>query len=262
MTVTILVALLAQPAKAQTFDYNKAFEDYQYNLTLYRQSFSDYENAKNAYLQGGQTLPLKEAARQKTLAMLKTRNQLLVVYLTALRQKIVEDRGLVFDEKNTLFGKIDQEVAWYLSDKSNYRDSDSLENLFTKNEAVKDRFKKNTSLVVSEVLIYIGVGEQAGLRIDHENIYSTLKSIIDAGVASGKLSLTPFNHWLSDIDATDQLLKDKESAAKAEIQKIYSQSYSPKGNYESSLEILSSSLLPLSQLNEFLTEVLNYIKNQ
>lgn len=260
--ILLTFLLFVSGVRAQTLTFDRAYRDYQFNLTTYGQAYSDYQNAKNAYLQGGKTLQLKDTATQKTLVMLRDRDQLMIVYLTALRTKIAESTGLTGDEKGGIFGKIDADVNFYTSHKANYKDDDSLDTLFIKNSESQSQYKDTTSLVVDEAVFDISLGEEVGIRLDHEKIYDALKNLIDAGVASGKLSREPFNHWLTDIDATDATLKQNEDAARTEIQKIYSQSYSPTGSSDASLEILKSSVIPLSQLNEFLTEVVNYIKNQ
>lgn len=262
IVLTIVAGLLfVKTAQAQTFDFNKAYQDYQYIKTVYDQSYSDYQDARNAY-QRNPTLSLKEEARKKTLTLLINRDQLLSTYLTALRTKIQEDTGLSDDDKNNIFGKIDAEVLWYNNDKSKYNTNDSLETLFGRSSESASRYKTNTILTIDESLIDIGLGEETSLRLNHEQTYSTIKSIIDAGVASGKLSMNPFNHWLSDIDTTDQLLKQNEAAVKTQVQKIYSQSYSPQGSYEGSVNLLLGGIKPLSQLNEFLREIISFLKNQ
>ena len=261
MALCALYFVLCTRAQAQTFDFNKAYQDHLYSLTLYNQAYSDYQDAKNSYL-ANKTLSLKEDARQKTLNMLKVRDQMMTVYMQMLKQKIVEDKGLGTDDINNIFVKIDSEIEWYKSDKEKYNPNDSLETLFGRSEEARVRYKSNTLLTIDETLVNIGLGEEIALRNDHESVYSTLKTAIDTGVAVGKLTLNPFNHWLTDIDATDSLLKQNESDVRIQIRKIYEQSYSPQGSFEASIEILGQGVQQLFQFNEFLTEVLNYIKNQ
>ncbi|QQG41927.1 MAG: hypothetical protein HYV90_01280 [Candidatus Woesebacteria bacterium] len=256
-----LYLVLSTSIHAQTFDFNKAYQDHLYNLTLYNQAYSDYQDAKNSYL-ANKTLSLKEDARQKTLNMLRSRDQMMTVYMQMLKQKIVEDKGLSGEDKNNIFVKIDSEVDWYKSDKEKYNSNDSLETLFSRSDEARARYKANTLLTIDEALVDIGLGEEIALRNEHEAVYSTLKTAIDAGVATGKLTRNPFNHWLTDIDATDSMLKQNESDVRTRIQKIYNQSYSPQGSFEASIEILGLGVPQLSQFNKFLTEVLNYIKNQ
>lgn len=265
-TAVLILTLLTltfwvSKTSAQTLTFDRAYQDYQYNSTLYDQAYSEYVNAKNTYL-ANQTLSLKEDARKKTFTMLIARDQLMVVYLTALRAKISELPSLREDDKNSIFGKLDAEVHFYTFHKDRLRGEDDLPTLFANSSQSENQYKEKTSLIVNEALFDISLGQIAGIREDQEKIYSNLKTIINDGVAAKKLTLDPFNHWLTDIDATDTTLKQNEDKARSQIQAMYSQSYSIQGGFNTSINTLNTSIRPLSQLNEFLTEIVNYIKNQ
>ncbi|HET7099191.1 MAG TPA: hypothetical protein VFI61_03095 [Patescibacteria group bacterium] len=248
-------------ASAQTFDAEKAYLDYQFSLTTYDKSFTEYQDARDFYLKS-QTLTLKEDARIKTVKMLESRDQLEIVYLTALRMKILETKGISNDDKNRIFGNIDSEVEYYKKHIENYKDDDSLENLFNKNGEAESRYKSNTSPIIYESLFLISLGEQIGIRNDNELEYGTIKDFINSGVASGKLQMNPFNRWLGDIDSVIESLKKNESLASTQIQNIHGQFYSVSSSYQKALDTLTVSSKLLTQLNGFLIEVLTSIKNQ
>lgn len=245
---------------AQSTTFEKAYQDYQFTRSVYDQSYTDYQNARNAYA-ANQTLSLKEEARRKTLKMLKDRDQLMIVYVNMLKTKISELPALVGSDRDSVYSKIDAEVVWHTNHKANYKDDDDLEILFSKNDEAKDRYKTQTLLVIDESLFDISLGEVKGLRQEHEQLYATERAIIDAGVASGKLTLDPFNHWFTDIDSTVKTLKEAEDESRTKIQDIYNQTYAPEGAYDNALTILSRTLKPLSQFNQFLLEIAAYIRN-
>src|SRR6185369_830750 len=89
LALVIVFGLSSNIVSAQTFDAAKAYQDYQYSLDVYNQANTDFEDAKDFYLTN-KTLTLKEDARKKLLVMLRSRDQLEIVYLTALRMKILE----------------------------------------------------------------------------------------------------------------------------------------------------------------------------
>jgi hypothetical protein len=246
---------------AQTFDANKAYQDYQYSLDVYNQSNKTFIEAKNFYLTN-KTLTLKEDARKKLLTMLRNRDRLEWVYLTALRMKIVENKGLTNDEKGGIYTKIDNEVAWYKSHIDNYKDGDPAEDLFNKSAESQTRLKTNSSPIVYESLFMISLGEEINLRQEHDSIFNNLKSIIEKGVNDGKLDMNPFNRWFTDIGLVVDQLKQNEDLSRTQIQKLYNQYNSNSGAYNTAIETLISSIKPLSQLNRFLIEVLTSIKNQ
>jgi hypothetical protein len=260
--IFVIVALFATPTvAAQTFDAQKAYSDYQYQLSIYQQDYSDFQDAKTFYL-ANPTLQLKEDARQKTLKMLKDRDQLLIVYLTAIRMQIVESNGFDDSQKNAIFGKIDPEIDWYKNHIPNYQNTDELVDLFNKSDESKSRYSTNTTPVIDEGLFDIGLSQEIGLRLSHKQIYSDLKNYINDQVAAGKLRIDPFNRWLNDIDVILQQLQTNESSANSKIQEMYSKSYGVNSTYEDATQILASSINPITQLNNYLTEMLASIQNQ
>lgn len=259
-TIT-LVFLASKTSLAQILTAEKAYQDYQFSLQTYTNSNSDYEDARDFYLKN-QTLTLKEDARKKTLKMLKSRDQLEIVYLTALRARISESKGLSGDERNTIFGVIDNEVSWYKGHSENYKDGDALEDLFNKSKESESRYKTDTLPAIYESLFLITLGDQVGLRTENEAEYQGLKTLVSNGVANGKLDMNPFNRWFTDIDSVITELKANEDKARSQIKAVRTQAYSASSAYNSSISTLTNSQSLLSQLNNFLIEVLTSIRNQ
>lgn len=247
-------------AVAQSFSFEKAYQDYQFSLTQYQKAYSDYVYAKGAYLMNP-TLNLKDDARNKTLNLLVNHDQLLKVYLSMLRTKIVENNGLMDSEKNTIMSEIDSEIEWYNSDKANLSDNDSLDTLFNKSEDLKSRYTSTTNSLIKKSLTYITLGEEVSIKNTQNQIYGDLKAYIDSMVAIGKLSLTPFNRWFTDINRVNESLSQNESDVREQIGKIADSFVTSESSYGSCIQLLSSSTAYLSQYNQYLTQVLNYIKN-
>jgi hypothetical protein len=263
LIVIFILFFLFVPSKvsAQVFDAQKAYSDYQYQLSIYQQDYSDFQDAKTFYL-ANPTLQLKEDARQKTLKMLKDRDNLMVVYLTALRMQILDSNGFDDSQKNAIFAKIDPEVAWYQNHITNYLDSDELTDLFNKSDESKSRYATNTTPIIDESLFDIGLSQETGLRMAHQQIYTDLKNYINDQVAAGSLKIDPFNMWLNDTDSVLQLLQTNETSATTKIQGLYTQNYGIGSAYNDATQILTSSIKPLSQLNSYLTEIVTSIQNQ
>ena len=234
-TLVIITGLCPKKTFAQTFDANKAYQDYQYSLEVYNQANTSFENAKAFYLTN-KTLTLKEEARKKLVTMLRDRDQLEIVYLTALRMKILQTNGS--------FGKIDSEIEWYKNHISVYKDNDPTEDLFNKSSEAESRYKTDTSPIINEALFIISLGEETKIRQDHEDIYANLKSMIT--------DPNPFNRWITDIDSVLVAIKQSEDLSKTQIQE----------SYDTAIETLDSSLQQLKQLNKFLIEVSTSINNQ
>lgn len=246
---------------AQDLNAQKAYQDYQYQQSNYLTAEAEYDDAKTFYKKNP-TLQLREEARVKTLNLLKSRDQLMVVYLTALRSQITETTGFTGDEKRAIFGNIDPEVIWYQTHIVNYNDGDDLNTLFNKSDESKTRYQSFTRFIISNSLFDISLSQEIGLRVDHQAIYSDLQNFINDQVSQGKLKIDPFNRWLSDTDSVLQILNKNEAAAKVKIPSFYAKNYSLSTTYTTSLQILNSSINPLTQLNNYLTEMLTYIQSQ
>lgn len=259
--LTLIFLFTPNSAFAQTFDAQKAYSDYQYQLSVYQQAYSDFQEAKTFY-QGNPTLQLKGEARRKTLKMLKERDTLIAVYLTAIRLQIVESKGFDRSQKDAIFGKIDPEVEWYQNHVKNYLDSDEPVDLFNKSNESKSRLETNTTPIIDEGLFDIGLSQEIGIRLAHQQIFSDLKNYIDEQVAIGRLKIDPFNRWINDTNAVLQVLQKNEETAATKIQTLYSQNYGVASVYKNSIDILTLAESPLSQLNNYLTEMLTSIQNQ
>lgn len=248
--------ILYTPVLAQDFDFNKAYADYTFNRDVYDQSNSEYEKAKEFYLKNP-TLTLKEEARKKTLTMLRARDDLQRIYLTALRMKINEVGGLTQSEKEGILAKLDSEVAWYQTHKESYSEADPLETLFVKSKESEERHKKPTTPIVYEALYLISLGQITGARLDHEVLYASIRGELEKNVSEGKLRIDPFNRWLTDIDGVIIDLKGEEEKSKLEIAKLYSQYYSNPANiFLTSVRNFEKSLEGLKKVNGFLNELL------
>lgn len=260
-TLIILFFSLTAPVSAQTFNADKAYADYQYQLSIYQEDYSSFKEAKTFY-QSNSTLQLKEDLRQKTLKMLKSRDYLIATYLTALRIQILETTGFDDSQKGSISDKIDSETNWYKSHMDVYKNSDELVDLFNKSDESKSRYATDTTPIISESLFDITLSQEMGLRNSHQKIYSELKNYIDQKVGEGKIKIDPFNRWFNDIESVLKTLEENEKTAKSKVENIKNYSYNLESAYDDANKTLYSSVSPISQLNSYLTEMLTSIQNQ
>lgn len=247
---------------SQELTFEKAYQNYIGFQQSYNSAFSDYQKAKAFYLKN-QTLALKEDARKKALIMLIDRDEVVRAYLTALRTKILETKGLEQGEEATILGKIDSELLWYRTHKESYKSSDSLEDLFNKSKEVESRYKTNTPIIFYDALFNLSLGEVIKLRLDHEEVFVSIKENLNKGVAEGKLEPDPFGRWLSDIDSLIVSLKVNESNSRKEMAKLYGENSPPPSKvFSSAVDPFLYSTALLKQFNSFLGEFLTSINSQ
>jgi hypothetical protein len=259
VTALFLFILATDKVFAQDFTADKAYQDYQYQLTNYRQAYDDFQETRTFYKRNP-TLQLREEARKKTLTMLKSRDQLMIVYLTAIRMQIVESTGFTNDDKATIYSKLDPEVSWYQTHVNSYQDGDDLNTLFTKSNESKDRYNSLSKAVIYNTLFDTTLSQEIGLRIDHQLIYSDLKNLLNDKVSRGEVKIDPFNRWLSDTDNILISLGQNEASAKTLIPNFYTLKYNLVGTYNSGVDSLDTSVGPLGKLNNYLYEMLTLLK--
>ena len=243
-------------SNSQEFTFEKSYQDYIFTQSRYSESFSTYQKARDAYLKN-QTLTLKEEARKKTLEMLRNRDELLRVYLTALRVKIVEVGGLTQAEKEIVLAKLDSEVIYYKDHKEGYKDSDTLETLFSRSKESENRYKLDSGRKIYEALFNTSLGEVVDSRLKHQEAYTSIRGEIDTKVAEGKVRIDPFNRWFTDIEGVVGELKIQEDKAKTAILKLYADgSTNPASVFKTSIVPFEKSKDLLSTINRFLEELL------
>lgn len=260
--VFILFFVVVAPIKAQTFDSEKAYQDYVFTQSNYDTAYKNFTDKRDIYLQNS-TLTLKEDARVATLEMLKSRDDLYRVYLTAIRTKVSEIKGLTNDEKGGLYTKLDSEVLYYQGHKLTYTGNETLEDLFSINADVYNHYQKITLPFIYESLFMISYGQEVGIRQDHQTIYQGLIDFLNKKVAEQKLVIDPFNRWFLDIGSTIDSLKKNELTSKTQIQNLYSDNaFNPYSIYNKSIGTLTQSIDTLTKLNNFVTELMTAISNQ
>src|SRR3989344_509591 len=104
----MLVLLVALPVKASS---QQAYQDYLYQLDVYRQTYTDFAVAKNEY-EKFKSLTSQSAALTKTIGMLTQRDVLLRAYLSLLNEKLNEDRVLSQTEKQLYQTVISNEITF------------------------------------------------------------------------------------------------------------------------------------------------------
>ena len=112
--------------EVSVFNFEKAYEDYLYNLNLYRDSYHEFATAKEQYA-SYKTLTSKTLLLEQTINMLQKRDEALKTYLTALRLNLAETTGILNYEQNLLYLELDNQIAWLNNHKETVPSVASLE---------------------------------------------------------------------------------------------------------------------------------------
>jgi len=252
-----------QNVSAQDFTFQKAREDYVFSEDSYRKDLSDY-NLKRASYQKNPTLSLKEEFRLSSYTFVViSRNNLVKNYLTMIRMKIVESQGLSNDQKNTLFDKVDPEVAWYTTRKDSYNPNDTIEDIFKKAGDEDLKFETEALPVIYTTLAYSSLGDAISIKNKHLTMYEKLKKEAEELVSLGRADSSLFERWFKDIEREKELISEVEKKTLTEIEKVLGEDkYQRQSAYENAMEAIDPIKSNLFRLNGFIMELENTIQTK
>ncbi len=261
VAVFIGATFLAKNIRAEEFDYQKAYQDYQYNLSLYNKLNDEYRLSRARYIQY-KTLLSEEEAKQATLAMLQARDETIKTYLTALRMRIMENKGLSDGERESLFRRIDPEVSYFEEHKEKLASVGSLKDFVKDSDEAKDRFSNSTEIVFYTALTNISIGNTAHERKQIEKVILDLRSKITEIKLAGDKDVSVFDRFFVKLDNKLQRSREKETNAK-DIIAASEKSYKNKINYyNDAMGAVQESYLYLKESVSYLKEIIRLIKTK
>ncbi|MDP3888569.1 MAG: hypothetical protein Q8Q24_00850 [bacterium] len=250
--------LVVFPVQAQNFDFSKALQDYSYNYNLYRSNYIEYVAATGEY-QRYQTLTSQTKALDLTKVMLKSRDEALRTYLTALRLRLAETPKVTSYQQNLSFTKLDAEIAWLSSHKDSLNSPGTLPDLIKVSDQLQQKYP-GIELLSYQVLGTILTGRENDLRDQVKGSTTDVEKMIEEKRNQG-VNVDKLDRWLLEARNKISLSEAKQADAERTIQniKVTAKNKSKVFNqaqftYEESNQYLKESVT-------FLTEILNELKN-
>ncbi len=244
--------------KAQEFNFTKAYDDYLFNYNQYRQSYKEYLTAKEAYL-SYQTLTSKNQALEKTLKMLKDKDEVIKTYLTALKMKIAETAGISKYEQNILYLKLDNEIEWYGQHKESLNSVATLEDLTSLVEKIAERYK-TTEILIYQTLGAILSGKENNFREKLATKIQQLKEKVGEIRQKGDKDTSLIERWLLETENRLTRSQEKQFAAQQILAKIESSDLYKNQSYNKAQFALEESHQYLKEANSYLKEIIREIK--
>lgn len=240
--------------------YERAYQDYAYNLSLYDSALNTYKSARAQYLQYN-TLTAKEEAQTATLKLLISRDEVTVTYLTSLRRRISELPGVFDSEKAPFLTNIDGEVAFYSEHKDKLTSAGSLEDLIADSNTVKDRYENGTKIVIYNSLIEIATGKNQNDRGMLEKSLNDLKAKVSEIRTNGDKDVSAIERSLTDMANKIERSRVKDQTAKDLIGAMKNTERDKESVYIESLGNAQSSQLYLKEVSKYLLEIVRQIKS-
>lgn len=256
---TFLLFYSSTLAISQDFNFQRAYEDYLFNYNQYRQSYSDFVPAKEAYL-SYQTLTSKNTALEKTQKMLQDEDEVVRTYLTALRMKVTETAGITNDEQNILYLKLDNEVSWYGKHKDSLASAATLEDLTNSSQKISNQYKM-TEVLIYQTLGTVLSGKENDFRNQINDKIQELKGKIGEIRQKGDKDTSTAERWLLEAENRLTRSQEKQFAAQQILAKIKSTDKNKNQGYNKAQFSLEESHQYLKEANSYLKEVLREIKS-
>ncbi|OHD25944.1 MAG: hypothetical protein A2Y38_05705 [Spirochaetes bacterium GWB1_59_5] len=203
-----LPALLALPVKASS---QQAYQDYLYQLDVYRQTHTDFQVAKNEY-EKFQSLTSESTALAKTITMLGARDMLLKSYLFLLNEKLNEDRGLSQTEKQLYQTVIGSEVKFLAEHAGRIPSIGSLEDATVVSRELESHYiVLHASL--RRTIAGLVLGNLAIQSRQFDSIVASAKALVGANRGAFALDKQAImDRWMLQIDNKRSLYQQKINA--------------------------------------------------
>ena len=266
--LSIFILVFATPVKvsSQEIYYDTAYKNYTHSFVDYEAARREYVLARSQYLQF-KTLKSRNDARDATYKMLAARDDVMINYLTVLRERIRENPGIDETVGSMLIVKLDQEINWYTEHKAKLASAATPEDLVVDSEVAKKHFDEIAALLY-EIQIIISHGKINDYAIRSADNYSRIKDKIDEIKANeeqrdelGSEKLQKIDGWLAEADSRMVRAKEKTDEAFAESINVgASRNTRPKQNYDKAIKLLEEANLYLRRSLANMKEVIRELK--
>lgn len=206
--IGLIFFLITIPISTAVASSKQAYGDYLYQFDRYRQTYSDFQVARDSYLKY-HSLTSQTQAVNATQTMLTQRNLLLRSYLLFLNEKLNEDWGLTATARQQYQGNLQKEIA--------FLDAQNREivGLTTLDDAVRMSKLLEThaiplQITIRQTIIGITLGKLSALSRTFDQSLQMTQTLVNANAAL----LTPekistINQWLIQIQNTRNLYQQK-----------------------------------------------------
>lgn len=247
------------------FNFEKAYKDYVFTLDVYNKLHSEYQLAKSQYLQAN-TLASNAKAREATAAMLVGRDDVMIVYLGLLNQRLVEAIGISETTKNGLTNRMNTEITWYQNHKGRISSAATLEDLSDDSKEAADHYALTEPLIY-EVLSSVPTGKISDTRRMFTDLLGLLKQKTSSIRLAGDHDTTLAERWISETENKLTRSIDKEVEAQTLLLTITNSDTRTRNvnngeTYNQIIFRLDESMLFLKEASGYTKEVLKQLKTK
>lgn len=186
----------------------QAYQDYLYQFDRYRQTYSDFQLARDTYLKY-RSLTTQTTAVSVTQTMMTQRNFLLRSYLLFLTEKLNEDLGLGGAAKQQYQGNLQKELAFLETQNQQIAGLTSIDEATSTSKLLETHYVP-LQITIRQTIIGITLGKLSDLARTFDQNFQIAQTLVseNTGVlAPEKVSI--INRWLTQIQNTRSLYQQK-----------------------------------------------------
>lgn len=186
----------------------QAYQDYQYQYDVYRQTYSDFQVAKNQYQKFG-SLESQSAALAKSKTMLTQRDQLLRSYLVLLNEKLAEAGGISTSTKQLYQTLLQNEITFLDNNAQLIPSTGSIDDVVRVSGELETHYSV-LQVTIRQIQIGLALGQVTVLSKYYDTALSDAKTLITnySGAFTPDKQQT-INRWLLEIDNKRSLYQQK-----------------------------------------------------
>jgi DNA repair exonuclease SbcCD ATPase subunit len=246
-------------------DFDKALQNYLQSVEVYKKEHADYVLAKSQYERFG-TLSSQDAAFEETLQMLVARDQVIIDYLIALKERVLASIGLEENEITETVAKLDQDIGTFSDHKTKLPSAGSLDDLVADSKVAENEYSQ-IGPDIYEALSMPAYGLVTSYEERLENLHTGLKAKYEEiskedreayQLSSRKLQL--IDKWLLESELRFVRSEEKRLEAKQLINELSTFKRVNSANYGNIITKVTESRQHLKEAVGFMNEILREIK--
>jgi len=204
----LIVFLTAIPIPIVVASSKQAYQDYLYQFDRYRQTYSDFQLARDTYLKY-HSLTSQTAAVSATQTMMTQRNLLLRSYLLFLNEKLNENQGLGFATKQYYREKLQQEIAFLDAQNQQIAELTSIDEATNISKLLETHYVA-LHITIRQTIIALTMGKLLRLSMAFDQNLQTAQALVsDNTTVLSPEKVGIINRWLIQIQNTRSLYQQQ-----------------------------------------------------
>jgi hypothetical protein len=244
--------------------FNQAYREYSLVSEDYRKAHDDYVLSRSQYLRF-KTLTSQNKAKESTLTMLRSRDEVLIKYLTALKTKAEGEEGIDEGTLQALVLRLNEEIGWFSDHRDRLSSAGTLDDLVTDSENARVRYEAITPFIY-EVLVGISTGKVNNFDERLDSIFGDTKDKVnkikeedrDAYKFSNR-KIQIIDRWIFETESKITRSEEKRGEATEKIGEFGERTVQDVKIYNNILDTLGQSQLYLKEASSFVKEIIREI---